>query len=171
MGFGKKEQLLLPLAQAHSEGAAAAEGEKGLGDLKPGVRRVLPRRQKRQEALPPVTRAEDEHQNDRHRAQSQPQQMLQLRAAEKQQSDRHETDHNHGPEIRLQQHQAAQHADHEQHGQQARGEACDPVLFLGQIGRQINHRHELDHLGRLNRNGSETQPAPRSFGRDSERWD
>ena len=35
-------------------------------------------------------------------------------------------------------------------GKQAARKTGDQVLLLGQIGREINDRHELGHLGRLN---------------------
>ena len=70
MRLRKKVKLLFAFAQSHPERTATAKGQKGLCDLEPGVRRILPWCKKRHEPLASIIEAENQHQHDRNRAEA-----------------------------------------------------------------------------------------------------
>ncbi len=169
MRFREKVELLFALAQSHAEWTAAAEGQEGLRDLKPGVRRILPWGKKRHEPLASITGTKHQHEHDRNRAEAQGQEMGYACASEKAHPDRHQSKHHNRPKIRLEQYQSAQQADHNQSRHKTIPKQGDLVPLFCQIRRHINDRHELDQFRRLNRQRSQPQPSPRSLRRHTER--
>ena len=95
--------------------------------------------------------------------------MGDARPSEKTHPDRHHSEYHNRPKIRLQQHQSAQQSDHDQGRQETIAKQRDRVPLFGQIGRHIDNRHEFGHFRRLNRDGPQPQPSPRSLGRHTER--
>ncbi len=92
--------------------------------------------------------------------------MRNPRAPEEEETDRDQPHHDHRAKIRFEQNQSTEQADHDQRRQDPAAKQRELVRFLGQIGRKVDHRDQLDHFGRLDRNGTRPQPAPRALRGD-----
>ncbi len=149
MRFGQVVELLYRSAQAHAGPLAAADGHQRVGQLVTGAQLIYPRVHEGGHA-PHAVWLED-HQCHQGRQQQQDRQddAPDRRTAQHEHAGGHAQQQHRGAEVRLQQQQADQEADHEYRFEHRLPGRVDLVAETHQIARQpddVEHLHRFDHL-------------------------
>ena len=171
MGLGEIEKLLHAVPDPHAEGAARTEGDQGLDDLKTGMAGVFPGIEKGHEAGQSVALVEEEPGGHGNEQGDDPREVEDPAAGQIDHHQGDDGDDDGRAEIGLQQDQSHQDPRDAEGDEQSLSDLPDAVDLLGQEIGQKEDQGNLDHLGDLEREDSEVEPADGPAGADSQMGD
>ena len=170
MRLGQVVVLDHSLAEPDAEETAGREADHGLHRLEAGAERVVPRVQEAEEAYAAVRRERDRHEPEGSDVAGAERERPARCPRNKQDDSDDDDDHDRRPEIRLGEHETAEHK--EQHAERSpqflQRARCRTA---GEIGRRPDRERELRELRRLEGRRAERQPAARAVDACSDRQD